>query len=82
MIIELDRERSIYDEINDADGEEITEILDIVLHRYKQLYPQWSVSVVSIDKCEDKNEQIDRMIAVLEKMKEMPYDPELRLLKG
>ena len=82
MIMELDRERDIYDEINDADGEEITEILDIVLHRYEQLFPQWSVSVVSIEKCEDRMEQIDRMIAFLEAMKEMPHDPELRILKG
>ena len=56
--------------IMEADGKEIPQILDEVLFRYKVLYPDWSLSVVSIEKKGDKKEQLDQMIALLENMKE------------
>ena len=60
----------IYEKISAAGREEIAAILDHVLFCYKQLYPQWEVSVVSIDKREDRNEQLNSIIAMLENMKE------------
>lgn len=61
----------IIEEIGKAGEQEIPAILDSVLLRYTQLYPQWSVSIVTIEKCEDRNEQINRMITFLKKMKKL-----------
>ena len=61
----------IFEEIGKAGEQEIPAILDSVLLRYTQLYPQWSVSIVTIEKCEDRNEQINRMITFLKKMKKL-----------
>jgi len=60
----------VLDYIAGASNMEIPQILDEVLFRYKVLYPDWNLSVVSIEKKGDKNEQLDQMIALLEKMKE------------
>ncbi len=57
------------EEIAKANGEEMDQILKAVLSRYSVLYPDWELCTVSILKSEDRNEQLDRMIAMLEKMK-------------
>ena len=62
----------LLDAIKKANGEELDGILKAVLSRYNELYPQWEISTISILKCEDRNEQLDRMIQVLQKMK-TPY---------
>lgn len=56
-------------EIAQADGTEIEKLLDAVRQRYAVLYPDWEVSVISIEKSADRNEQLDRMIAMLQNMK-------------
>ena len=56
-------------EIENANGEEMDQILKAVLSRYSVLYPDWELCTVSILKREDRNEQLDRMIMLLEKMK-------------
>jgi len=61
---------SVISRIRKANGEELDTIRKEVLARYAVLYPNWEVSTVSIDRCEDRNEQIDRMIRILEKCKE------------
>ena len=55
--------------IAQADGVEIEKLLKAVLKRYAVLYPDWEVSTVSIQKTSDRNEQLDRMIAMLQNMK-------------
>ena len=60
---------SVISRIRRANGEELDIFRKEVLSRYAVLYPNWEVSTVSIDKCEDRNEQIDRMIQILEKCK-------------
>ena len=55
--------------IETANGEALNHILNAVLSRYGILYPGWEISTVSILCSEDRNEQLDRMIAMLEKMK-------------
>ena len=77
----MDMEYDLYEEISKVDADELAAVLDHVLFCYSQKFPQWSVSVISIDKCEDKTEQIDRMIALLEKIKEMPSDLESRHMR-
>ena len=56
--------------IKNAKPEEIQEILMAVLARYRELYPGWDINVLSLEKSEDRNEQLDRTIQLLEKMKE------------
>lgn len=68
----MEEEKDIYGQISEMDDQELREVLDHVLFRFTELYPQWSISVISMDKCEDQKEQIDKMIAFLENMKESP----------
>ena len=76
--MELD---DIFELISEMDGDELHQVLNHVLFYLAELFPQWSVSVISMDKCEDKTEQIDRMIAFLEKMKDSPDLMEPRFVK-
>lgn len=56
-------------EIAQADGVEIEKLLKAVLRRYTVLFPDWEVCAVSIQKSDDRNEQLDRMITMLQNMK-------------
>lgn len=56
-------------EIAKADRAEIEKLLTAVLQRYAVLFPDWEVSTISLQKSVDRNEQIDRVIAMLQKMK-------------
>ena len=49
---------------------EIDQIMQAVLARYRELFPEWEVSIISFEKGSDRNADIDRMIAFLRKMKE------------
>lgn len=60
----------LVEKIGQANESEIEKLLKAVLQRYAVLFPDWELSVVSVEKNKDKNEQLDRMIALLEKMKE------------
>lgn len=55
--------------IAQADGIEIEKLLKAVLQRYAVLFPDWEVSTISLQKSIDRNEQLDRVIAMLQKMK-------------
>lgn len=57
------------EEIEKANGEELDIILKAVLLRYRVLYPDWELWTVSFSKSEDRNEQLDKMIRMLQKMK-------------
>lgn len=58
--------------ISRADAADLEEILQAVLARYAQLYPDWEVSTVSFQKSVDRNTEIDRFIELLTKMKTPP----------
>ena len=58
------------DQIKKAKPEELNDILLAVLARYREVFPDWEVMTVSLEKSVDKNEQLDRMIGLLETMKE------------
>ena len=60
----------LLDKIKRLGPEEIQDILDALLTRYRELYPDWDVNIVSLEKRKTKNEQLDEMIALLESMKE------------
>ena len=64
-------EMSIISEINRAKPEEMNDILLAVQNRYQELFPGWKLHVLVTEDAVDKNEQIDRTIALLEKMKDL-----------
>ena len=49
---------------------EIGDMLQAVLERYRELYPNWDISTISLEKAVDKTEQLNRIIALMEKLKE------------
>ena len=57
------------EEIAKADKAAIEEILKAVRQRYAGLFPDWEIIMVSIEKGADRNEQLDRMITMLQNMK-------------
>lgn len=59
----------LYAAIQQADSVEIESLLELVLRRYGELFPDWEISTVSVEKSADRNEQLDRMIAMLQGMK-------------
>ena len=73
---------TVYDLISRVGTDQISEVLDHVLFCYKELFPQWSVSVLSVDKREDVIAQIDETIALLEKLKENPHLLKQGVIKG
>lgn len=64
----------LVEEIAKAGKREIGELLEAVPDRYAVLYPDWNISTISLQKREDRNEQLDRMIAVLRSLKVSPCD--------
>ena len=56
-------------EIKCADEIAIEEILNAVPHRYAELFPDWEVITISLQRSQDRNEQLDRIIAMLQNMK-------------
>ena len=64
-------EMSIISEINRAKPEEMNDILLAVQNRYQELFPGWKLHILETEDAVDKNEQIDRTIALLEKMKDL-----------
>ena len=59
-------------QIGRADGAQIEKLLNAVLRRYGELYPDWEVSTVTVEKTQNRSEQLDLIIALLEKMKTSP----------
>ena len=62
--------KQILDKIYAATPNEIEQILKAALARYRELYPEWDISTLSLEKAGDKNEQLDRVIDLLRNMKE------------
>ena len=57
--------------LSKADRNQIGLILEQVLKRHGELFPEWELSVISLDKRQDRNEQLMRIIEVLGKMREI-----------
>ena len=55
--------------IKKAKPEELEAIMQAVLARYRELYPDWEIMFLSLDKKCNKNDQLDSIIALLNKMK-------------
>ena len=55
--------------VSTANEEEVDMLLTAVLARYGELYPDWEISTISLRRGEDRAEQLDRTIRMLEFMK-------------
>lgn len=63
-------EAKMLEEIGEADGCEVEELLKALIQRYAVLYPDWELGVISLKKTMDRNEQLDGMIRILQGLKE------------
>ena len=63
---------NLVEKIAQADEVEIEKLLKAVLQRYAELFPDWEMRTISLQKSDDRNEQLDRIIAVLQNMKNIP----------
>ena len=63
-------EAKMIEEIGKADGDEVEELLKVLIQRYAVLYPDWELGVISLQKNADRNEQLDGMIRILQGLKE------------
>ena len=59
----------LLERIKTAESEEINDLVTAVLARYRELFPDWDISIVSIEKNGDRNEQLDSIITLIEKLK-------------
>lgn len=60
----------LLERIKTAESEEINDLVTAVLARYRELFPDWDISIVSIEKNGDRNEQLDSIITLIEKLKD------------
>ena len=56
--------------ITDINEYDIDRVLTAVLAQYHLLYPDWEINILSVPKYGDRNQQIDRTIALLNQMKQ------------
>ncbi len=57
--------------ILNADATDLEAIVRAVETRYCQLFPNWEVSFVSLEKGKDRSQQLERIIELLMQMKEL-----------
>lgn len=57
----------LLDKIQHVDIDQINDLLQCVMERYRKLFPGWEISLISIEKDGDRNCQLDAMIALLQK---------------
>ncbi len=58
-------------EIARADEVEIEKLLKAVLRRYTVLFPDWELSAIFLQKNSNRNKQLDQIIELLQKMKNL-----------
>ena len=64
----LDKEK--LEMIQNAGPEEMSDLVLAVQSRYNELFPDWELSFYSLERNKNKNEQLDAIIALMEKLKE------------
>ena len=60
---------NLLSEISTLHQNEINDVLQKLLHRYRELFPGWDIWMITIDKQSDQKRQIDEIIVFLEKYK-------------
>ena len=56
--------------IRTATADEISDIVLAAQERFHELHPDWELHIITVEKAVDKNEQIDAVIALMERLKE------------
>lgn len=56
---------NLINEINNTDRSNINDVLNAAINRYRQLYPDWEISLISIEKESDRDSEIEKMIELL-----------------
>ena len=59
----------IFQEIDRLTASEINAVVDAVLAKYQELFPDWEIATFSIFKKDDREDQIDRLIQLLKELK-------------
>ncbi|MBQ3252456.1 MAG: hypothetical protein IJB02_04365 [Oscillospiraceae bacterium] len=52
-----------------ASADEISGIWQPLLNRYKELFPDWDITILTIEKTQDRNKQIDNLIHIMESLR-------------
>lgn len=68
--------QDLLSEILSADSEMLSTLLIAAVERFKILYPDWELQLLSLPKGDDRNELIDRVILLLENLKTDPSLPQ------
>ena len=64
--------QEILNQISCANEDQISILLDAVLERFHEVYPQWDIGTITIRKSGNIEEEVDRTIALLERLKRLP----------
>lgn len=54
--------------IHNCGEEEINDVINALISRHAELYPDWELVIFSLDKTQDRNNQIDRAAALMKKL--------------
>ena len=57
------------EKIAQADEIEIEQLLNAIRQRYAELFPDWELNIISLSKVSDPGRQLDKLIDLLETMK-------------
>ena len=59
----------LLEKIKRLESEGIQDVLQALVERHRQLYPDWEINIMSLEKKRSRNDQLDEMITLLESMK-------------
>ena len=62
--------KELLDKIKTVESKSIDLVMHAVLERYRELFPDWDINVISVDKCDDRNAQLDQIIDLVQKLKD------------
>ena len=60
--------------IANVDDMEIEQVVNATIKRYRELFPDWEIRIVSLEKAKDRITQLDSEIAFLQRLKEFPIE--------
>ena len=59
----------LVEDIENAREEDVLHLLSVVVERYEEVFPDRSITVITLEKARNKNEQIDQIISNLQVLK-------------
>ena len=64
--------KTLVERISQANPSETESLLKAVQSRYHTLFPDWELCIISLESVADRNEQLDKIIQMLQNMKTSP----------